>query len=389
MLSVTAAFGNGRAWWSAESLAMRASITSLIRITASSHARKWLVTLLTLCALSVHAQDGQDASRQPPDRPALGPIVSQNLHPMYAPFVQLPARSARTVGQNSIATFIHESYGNNYFFHLDADDDDGGDTLISELDTEASYTTLGLTWGIHPRAEVNGSLLFVSHFDGVFDPAIEAYHDLLGLPNAGRGKRPQNEFSLYFKNDSGELLDEEGPIMDITALNIEPRVNLVESEDERFLLTVGSTVKLSLSSPAVTATNSGADVALRAFAEYRWPRADLSASTGVAYLSQPDYIPDASFRPWIIPFTASFEWMLSDGFSLGTTISGNTSPFDLGYDRTDRFTATATMGGIFALGEQTQLQIATSQEFFTFAATDVAVHLALSYAFAEPWEPRQ
>ena len=365
---------------------MNTSIQPRARVARGIHRRPWLIALLTLCALTAYAQEEQTATGQPAERTPLGPMVSQNLHPMYAPFVQLPARSAATVQRNSIAAYMHQSYGNNYFYYAE---DDPSDELTAMLDTEASYTTLGLTWGIHPRAEVNGSILLVSHFAGVFDPAIEGYHELLGLPNASRGTRPQNEFSLFFENESGEILDEDGPIVDITALNIEPRIRLLKSKDERFLLSVGPTVKLSLSAPSITLTNSGTDVALRAYADYRWPRAAVSASTGVAHLSQPDYIPEDSFRPWIIPFTASFEWMMSDTFSAATTIAGNTSPFELGYERTDRFTAMATMGGIFALGEQTRLQIGTSQEFFTFAATDVAVHLAVHYRFAQLWEPRQ
>jgi hypothetical protein len=136
-------------------------------------------------------------------------------------------------------------------------------------------------------------------------------------------------------------------------------------------------------------TNSGTDVALRAFADYYWPTAVVTASVGAAFLAQPNYMLEESFRPWVLPFSASFEWMATDVFSIITTISGNTSPFKLGYERTDRFTAVANMGGAFALSEQLTLRAGLTEEFFTFAATDVGVHLSLRYRFDEQWEPRQ
>jgi hypothetical protein len=322
-------------------------------------------------------------------REPLGPLVSHNLHPLYAPFIQLPPLSAETVGANGIAVFLHESYGNNYIFDPEDPDDGGDEDIFAILDSEASYTTMGLTWGIHPRAEVNASILLVIHYGGVFDAALEGYHNLFGFPNAGRERRDRNEARYYFENENGIVIDESGAVIDMTALMLEPRIELYQSPDDRFLLSAGPAVKLPLAAPSIALTNGGTDIAVRLFADYRWPVAAVSGSLGVGFLSLPDYVPEESFRPWILPFFASFEWMLADSFSIVTTISGTTSPFELGYRRTDRFSAIANMGGVFALSDQLRLKLGLGQEFFTFAATDVGVHLALHYRFDEQWEPRR
>jgi hypothetical protein len=81
--------------------------------------------------------------------------------------------------------------------------------------------------------------------------------------------------------------------------------------------------------------------------------------------------------------------MATERLSAVTTVTGNTSPFRLGYERSDRFTAIANIGGVVALSDQLRLQAALSQEFFTFAATDVALHLAVDYRFAQAWAPRE
>jgi hypothetical protein len=290
------------------------------------------------------------------------------------------------VGVNAIRVFAYQSYGNNYFF----DPPDGGNAGVSViLDSEASYTTMGITWGIHERAEVNASIQGVAHYPGFLDPALEAYHAFFGFPNAARGSRPQNDIRFFIENRDGIVIDESEPIVDMTALTLEPRIELLENVDGSFMLGLGAALKLPLAAPSIVLTSGRADIALRLFADYTWPTASLSATLGAGYLSQPPYIPEDRFVPWILPFSVSFEWMATDTLSVITTISGNTSPFRLGYERTDRFTAIATMGGAIALREELKLHAGLSEEFFTFAATDVAVHLALDYRFTQAWEPRQ
>lgn len=356
---------------------MRAGLTTVTALRRSFAAAVFAV----LAAAAAAQQPAEDGARSPQ-----GPLSAHNLHPLYTPFIQLQPHRAETVGLNAIRVFGYESYGNNYFF----DPADGGeDDVFVILDSEASYTTIGITWGIHDRAEVNASIQAVAHYPGFLDASLEAYHDLFGFPNAARGSRPQNDIRFYFETGDGIVLDESDPVIDITALTLEPRLELLEDDDGAFMLGLGAALKLPLAAPSIVLTAGGTDVALRVFADYTWPTASLSATAGMGYLSQPPYIPEDRFVPWILPFSVSFEWMATDTLSVITTVSGNTSPFRLGYERSDRFTAIATMGGAVALSERLRLHAGLSEEFFTFAATDVALHLALDYRFAQAWEPRQ
>lgn len=354
-----------------------------------SRRRRSSAVLLLLCALAVAlpAQEGEEGTDGPGDhRAPFGPLVSHNLHPLYAPFVQLMPGRAETIGRNTIGVFAYESYGNNYFY----DPPDGGEKGVYViLDSEASYTTFGITWGIHPRAEVNASIQAVAHYPGFLDPALDAYHGAFGFPNAAREKRPQNDVRFYLETEDGVIIDEAEPVIDMTALTLEPRVELIEADGDPFMLGLGGAVKLPLAAPSIVLTRAGTDVALRLFADYSWPAVSVSATLGAGYLSLPTYVPEDDFIGWILPFSLSFEWMATERLSAVTTITGNTSPFRLGYERSDRFTAVATMGGIVALSEQLRLQAALSQEFFTFAATDVALHLAVRYRFAQAWQPRR
>lgn len=358
---------------------MRAGLTAVTaprRLLAAA-----VFAVLTVSAPAQPAGDGDDPSRLPQ-----GPLAAHNLHPLYTPFIQLQPRRAETIGEDAISVFMHQSYGNNYFF----DPEEGGEEdVFVILDSESAYTTIGITWGIHHRAEVNASVQGVSHHPAFFDGALEAYHDFFGFPNAGRGARPRNDLRFYFETADGVVLDESDPVIDMTALTLEPRLELFERDDGAVMLGLGGALKLPLAAPSIMLTNGGTDAALRVFADYTRPTASLSATLGAGYLSQPQFIPEGRFVPWILPFSLSFEWMAGDALSLITTVSGNTSPFRLGYERSDRFTAVATFGGAFAVHEQLRLHAGMSQEFFTFAATDVAVHLALRYRFAEAWEPRQ
>lgn len=346
-------------------------------------------SVVLLCAAgllvppAVLAAETDSAERRIP----LGPLASHNLHPLYAPFLQLSPLPARTVGENTVATFIVASYGNNYFYDpLNGEHED----LRVILDSEAAYTNVGITWGVHPRAEVNASLQTVAHFGGVFDPGIESYHRLLGLPNAGRHERPANHLRFYFETAEEVILDERAPVVDITALLLEPRVQLYGAEAESpAALSLAAAVKLPLASPSVVLTSGGADIAVRLMGAYTWPRLALTAGVGAAYLSRPEYIPEDAFTPWVAPFHFSAEWMATEQFSFLTAVNGTTSPFELGYRRSDRFSAIALFGGGLAVNRRLTLRAAMGQEFFTFAATDVGLHVSLRYRFAERWEPRR
>ena len=316
-----------------------------------------IVSLLLLGSLLLPAAAGAD------------PLHSHNLHPLYAPLIQFQARSAAIRPPNSLELTFLQSYGNNFFL----DTAEGGDSdIVAELDSEAASATIAAQWGLVPQIELNVSVTAAAHFPGVLDGFLQWYHGLFGFPNADRELRPDSQLYFYLENSSEVILDERRSLFTLSALQIEPRWLLYSESDTR--LSVGTPLKLPLRLTEHPLGNGGVDAALRFYFDYDLPPVYFSASLGAAYLSRPAYLPANTFAPLVFPFFLSSEWALRPNNSALLTVSGTTSPFRTGYKRADKFSSTLNFGGRFSLGAADTLQLSMSQEFITFAATDVSLH---------------
>jgi hypothetical protein len=96
-------------------------------------------------------------------------------------------------------------------------------------------------------------------------------------------------------------------------------------------------------------------------------------------MARPAFLQEEHFTGILIPFDLTIGRSIAPGsgrnLSILATISGSTSPFRLGYRRTDSFSATANIGGRIAVSSRDTFQLSFTQEFFTFAATDIGFHL--------------
>src|SRR6056297_3524018 len=297
------------------------------------------------------------------------PLRSHNLHPLYTPFIQLQPLSAEIRPTSTTELSFLQSYGNNFFL----DTQEGGNSEITaDLDSEAAYSSIFAQYGLTERIELNLTLTAVSHFPGVMDEFLQWYHGIFGLPNADRELRPDYRLSFYLENSKGVLIDEYAPLMALTALQVEARMQLYRGTNLDTAL--GTAVKLPIKLTRHPLNSGGFDGAVRFFAGYRLPPLEFAASIGSAYVSRPDFLRESEFSHLIFPFFFSTEWELQPRIAALVTISGTSSPFKTGYRRADNFSAVANFGGSFFIDPQNRIQLSLSQEFFTFAATDVALN---------------
>jgi hypothetical protein len=304
------------------------------------------------------------------------PLHAHNLHPLYAPLIQFRARSAAIQPPNSIELAFLQSYGNNFF--LDTAEA-GNSEIVAELDSEAAYTTIAARCGLSPHLELNFSVMAMSHFPGVLDGFLQWYHGLFGFPNADRELRSDYQLRFYLENNNGVILKNQSSFFTLAALQIEPRCLLYSTRNTR--VAAGTLLKVPLPVSDHPLGSGGFDAALQFYIDHDLPPFYFTASLGAAYLSRPAYIPPNAFFPFVFPFLLSSEWALRPNLSAIVTITGTTSPFQTGYGRADKFSSTINFGGRLELGSTDSLQISMSQEFLTFAATDVALHFEWSHTF--------
>jgi len=312
-----------------------------------------------------------------PDHLRTEPLQAFNLHPVYMPCMQLLPMSPRLQPGGIVQWSVLASYGNNFFL----DPVDGGSSLVdADLDSEALSTGIQLKWGIGNRFEFDAMLYGSVHYGGFLDSPIEGYHRLFGFPNAGRELRGQGRTCFFLENNGGIVLDEEGS-RGSAALSVEPRYQLRKNAvwmGGTWDLAAGLPVKLPLTIKKHDLDGTGIDAGVRLFAGYALRRVSLSASIGLIYLSRPEFTADDQFSPVAVPFFFSAGWQAGSRLVLLCTVQGTTSPFSLDYDRTDRFTAVVNVGARIRYGSKGALQMSFSEEFLTFASTDIGFNVGWS-----------
>lgn len=305
---------------------------------------------------------------------AAEPLQSHNLHPLYTALVQFHPQSAALQAPDSARLFLIQSYGNNFFLDTEAG---GNPEIIAELDSEAAYTTIGVRYGFGNRIDASAALHLAAHFPGVLDGFLQWYHGLFGFPNADRELRPDYGHRFYLENSDRVILNEDDPLLSICALQIEPRILLFQGERIPLDLSAGSLIKIPLTQNSHDLLSGGIDIALRIYADYTVSRFAFNASVGAAYLSTPGILLESEFLNLVLPFTFTIEWQMLPAIAVIGTINGTTSPYQTGYIRADRFSSTFTFGSRFDLSPDSSLEISMSQEFLTFAATDVTLNITL------------
>ncbi|MGC9312014.1 MAG: DUF3187 family protein [Sediminispirochaetaceae bacterium] len=308
------------------------------------------------------------------------PLQSFNLHPVYMPFMQVLPMSPRLQTGGRMQLSVLGSYGNNFFL----DPVDGGSSQVdADLDSEAFCTGILLTAGFGNRFEINAMVYGSYHYGGFLDSVIEGYHGVFGFPNAGRELRDRGRTRFFLENSGGTVLDEDGSLGS-AALTVEPRYQLRKEAvwmGGVWDLAAGFPVKLPLTLGRHGLDGTGIDAGVRLFAGCALRRFNVAGAIGLMYLSMPEFAGDDHFSPVVVPFFFSAGWQAGRRLVLLSTVQGSTSPFSLDYDRTDRFTAVVNVGARIRCGSQGSVQLSFSEEFFTFAATDIGFNIGWSTYF--------
>jgi hypothetical protein len=323
---------------------------------------RWILLILLPAAAAV----GHDLG---------GPLHTQNAFLPTLFFIEPSPASAVLPPAGSRRLSLSTSYGNTCLYGIA--NRNGTERKIAEIDSESVHTELGLHWVLPGGTGLGARVLHVAHYGGVLDGPINWYHRSLGIHGGSRSRAPTGVIGLAVPPPEDGSFSTESPFSGLQSFVLDIDVPLIRGGDSGISLTVEQSTKVPLVGTGFRRT--GVDWLARILA-HRWiGTVSVDGSLGIAFLSRPDIVEASEFNPWIVPFGLSFEWTRGRTIHPTVTIEGITSPYSFGWPRTDRFSARISFGTSIFLSSRFVAQISLSEEFLTFAATDVALNASLTW----------
>lgn len=302
-----------------------------------------------------------------------------DTHPLYLASFRPRVKPAELLDPGELRIAFDQVLANNFIVEeLQGD----GTTISLELDSEVSATSLSLACAPSTKVELNLELRAAFQYGGFTDPLIEGFHSLFGFPNGSRDIREQNRTAFIIYRDGERILDSAGAVPLSLHLSAEPRFALPA-------LPVGGGGLLSAAvglwgaaplTPSVHPLHhSGGWEALhggiRLYLGMEAGRFTGAAVLGGWRAAKPAFLDPELFSPLQAEFALSAAWRAGRSLSLSALISGTGSPFELDYERTDRFGAVIELGGTVRAGTHDTVTFSFTEEFFSFAVSDIAFRL--------------
>jgi hypothetical protein len=152
--------------------------------------------IFIFCTATVFAQETSGNT----NRTFYTPLPHYNQFPMVIPISNLNQYPLDVPDNARFSVRFAQNYTAAHLYQESVPIDFGMDMEILQYRFDVAYA-------VNSDFTVMYSQAFTYMWDGFMDPFLNWYHDLLGLPNYGREKRPNNEYEFFLYNtETGDSL---------------------------------------------------------------------------------------------------------------------------------------------------------------------------------------
>jgi hypothetical protein len=308
----------------------------------------------------------------------------------YAPFSQLYGlpgfANATVLAPRQTSVSLTSTVINHSDIDSEIDSEIGlepGETLM--LDGETYITELTVGFGVSDRLSVALDVPWVAYTGGVFDGAIESWHDLWGFPNGVRGDQPDDELLINYLRDGVNEFSLGSSGSGIGDIRLQAAYRLAGTHGGDHALVMRAGVKVPSGSArhlrGSGATDFSLDLAVRkAFA---LPRGELvlSAHAGALLLGNGDVLSQQQ-RDTVGFAGAGAIWRLTERWRFNLQFYGQSSYFHSDLDTLGSGSVSMTVGGSYTwLEPRMRLALGIMEDPFDDTTPDVALHIELTKDF--------
>jgi len=187
-----------------------------------------------------------------PARVVRGPLALKTNGPIAANLMQFRPRKAATTPVGRLRFEFATAYSSMF-----EDGTDGSSTVL--FDGELSRTGLSFTTGVSPTTDVEFEVPIAYASSGFLDSFIEIWHDALGFPNGGRGKRDKGGFAMYAEKDGRRVFDMDPDRVELGDVPIVVTQRLIDEENAGVSIDLRGGLELPSGSQSRGFGNGGID----------------------------------------------------------------------------------------------------------------------------------
>jgi len=260
---------------------------------------------------------------------------------------------------------------------------DFGETLGESvvMDGESYFLTFSLRHGVTRWLEIGFDLPLVAHSSGLFDNAIESWHELLGISNGNRSGASNRLRFLYasHRTEPYELTSSAYGIGDMQ-LTIAAPLWAVSDTGGR-AMALRSSVKLPTGDEETLLGSGAIDYSLGLYASDAETLAkynvDLTAFAGILLLGEGRVFPEIQ-RGTVGFGGVAAAWQATQRFGIATQIYAQGAYFDSELDEVGGNTVQVAVGGTLRFPDhRLSLSVALVEDVFSDASTDFALHVTV------------
>lgn len=263
----------------------------------------------------------------------------------------------------------------NQSFHQVRDSDE----LV--LDGESWTTRLMARHGWRNGWRLAIQIPVAAHGGGGLDDFLEDYHDLMGLPDGNRKRRPSDRLEYRYRQGGETRFRQTDPTAGLGDVRLSAAAPLWRGRDGGRALDAVAGVELPTGDPDRLLGSGSTDVSLGVAAcdgasLSRWGLM-LHGSVGLLGMTEGELLPEAQ-RPVAGYGSASVGWRLADWLQPRLQLDWNSPIFSgTGMTPLDSSAVELVMGATLRLPAGVALDVAVAEDLVVNAASDVVFHFCL------------
>ncbi len=239
------------------------------------------------------------------------------------------------------------------------------------LDYEAYRFNLSYQHGLNDKWNLKIDVPIVYQSGGVFDSAIDNWHQLWGLPRANRPNVEDNQYDVQYAYQSQTPVNLNEASSTVGDIQLAIARSLIKNE--RTTISLWTSLKLPTGSKDKLTSNGATDfsawLALNQQLSNNWV---MNINTGAVILGANNYknIPLADYAVY---GHVMLGWLVTDNINLKLQLQGHTSYYDQSQLNILGDTYLLTFGGSITINQCNQLDVAMSEDIKVEASPDISL----------------